>query len=343
MSSAWTKPGPLGITWRSVVLHVATWAIFVALAALTAVGDDSEVDTAKDPPDLSILLQVPVAIYAAFLLYHFTARRGRHVAFLLGLALISTAYPYVASSLYEDPIFMQDDNYLQGAVNVLIIILLALGVRAGYNLVERTAELRTLRAERAEAQLSALRAQINPHFLFNTLNNIYGVNIDDPERGSAMLLELAEVMRYHYDLSSRREVALSNEVDLIRSVVQLERLRLRENTTVTLDLPDQAELRGLRVPPLLLVPFVENAFKHGTHPSHAGEVHVRLTVSPDHLDFETRNPVYADRQTVSTGVGVDNVRKRLELTSKHDYELETGQHEGKWHVRLRLPIARESE
>lgn len=320
MSSAWTKPGPLGITWRSVVLHVATWAIFVALAALTAVGDDSEVDTAKDPPDLSILLQVPAAIYAAFLLYHFTARRGRHGAFLLGLALISTAYPYVASSLYEDPIFMQDDNYLQGAVNVLIIILLALGVRAGYNLVERTAELRTLRAERAEAQLSALRAQINPHFLFNSLNVLSALVKTDPARAEDFIQGLSTVYRYVLEVKGEQLVPLDRELTAARAYGELVGMRFgAERLRIDFDLEPRP---GERIVPLALQMLLENAVKHNGA-TRRSPLHVRLT--REGAEIVVRNnrvPLFepAERR----GIGLDNIRERYRLATGKDVRVVSG-------------------
>ena len=295
--------------------HALAWAIFWILLTVTVVStdpDDSPLELLRFGLDIFGAFGVP--IYLHFWLWSKTIAQRRYLTYgalsvvALGIwTYLSHAY---ASALRPN---FPEETLAQTALNTFFVVLVATGIRAIYRLFVRDRELRELRAQRAESQLAALRAQVNPHFLFNTLNNIYAVNLDDPERGSRMLLELAEVMRYHYDLSRQPTVALGQEVQLIESVIALERLRLRENTSLTVDLPPPEATAGLQIAPLLLVPLVENAFKHGTHPTQPSAVAIRLSLDGEALRFEVRNTLHPNRRTVSTGVGLDNLRERLRL------------------------------
>jgi len=233
----------------------------------------------------------------------------------------------------------QGGTYSQMVINTAFAIIFATGMRALYRSFKRQRELQELRAENVAAQLDGLRAQINPHFLFNTLNNIYGVNIDDSERGSEMILELAEVMRYHFDVSRQDQIPVSKEIQLIEAIVQLEQLRLRDNTDIAIDLPKEEKIKNLSIAPLLLVPLVENAFKHGAHPSKESFIELSLKQADNQLTFTVRNSYHPERKTISTGVGLVNVRKRLELIYGNQFKLTSGATDHVWEVILSIALS----
>ena len=326
---------------RTAARHALAWAFFWILLAVTVVSTDedgSPLELLRFGLDIFVAFGAP--IYLHFWLWSRTIPQRRYLMYGALSVVVLGAWTYLshayASTLRPN---FTEETLAQTALNTFFVVLVATGIRAIYRSFVRDRELRELRAQRAESQLAALRAQVNPHFLFNTLNNIYGVNLDDPARGSRMLLELADVMRYHYDLSRQPAVALRQEVQLIESVIALERLRLRENTTLAVDLPPGEETAGLQIAPLLLVPLVENAFKHGAHPTRASDIVVRLTIDGGALQFEVRNTLHPNRQTVSTGVGLDNLRERLRLLYGGAAHLRTDTSEEIYAARLTVPLS----
>ncbi|MCG2613698.1 histidine kinase [Terrimonas sp. NA20] len=171
-----------------------------------------------------------------------------------------------------------------------------------------------------EAELLFLRSQVNPHFLFNTLNNIYSLVYEQSPKAPGAMLQLSELMRYI--LYEKKElVSVRREWSYIENFITLQKLRfdhdLQLDITVTGDTDKQL------IPPYLLIPFIENAFKHGDFRNDS--LHIRLDVSSAKMDFEISNKVSNRNKDESGGIGMDNVKRRLELLypEKHILTYET--------------------
>lgn len=173
-----------------------------------------------------------------------------------------------------------------------------------------------------ERELEALKAQVNPHFLFNTLNSINATVVHDPEQARAMLVDLADLMRYTLDSFDRALVPLREEVRFVRAYLELERYRFSDRLAVTYDIDDAPEVLDASVPPMVLHPLVENAIKHGIAPSEAGgtiTLRIRLT-STEADERRVRvtiedtgvGPEGTDGETDGAGVGLANTSARLE-------------------------------
>jgi len=200
---------------------------------------------------------------------------------------------------------------------------------------------RSLVAEkaRAGAELDILRSQIHPHFYFNTLNNLYGLAQRGSPRTGGVILMLAGIMEYIiYDCRSET-VALQKEIHFIRSYVELERLRHEEDTDIRLRDEIPEGIQGLQIAPLLLIPFVENAFKHGSakQPGNQGMgVSIRASIEEERFCFEVVNET---RPVVSRpGLGLDNVRKRLDHLYPGRYRLEAAGEGNLFKVRLSIEV-----
>ena len=194
--------------------------------------------------------------------------------------------------------------------NIFFIVLASLGFQYFKRGIIGQYQIQELRAKTAEIELNTLRAQINPHFLFNTLNNIYAINQIDSSIGSEMLLELSDVMRYHLSFSKKDKVFLKDEIELLESYISLEKLRLQDNCVVKTNF---ASNNTVLVSPLLFLPFVENAFKHGTHPINYSFVTVDLKVEGNRVIFFVENSIIRDKKVIKTNIGLENTKKRLQL------------------------------
>ena len=193
--------------------------------------------------------------------------------------------------------------------------------------------LRLAEQEKLSAELSYLRAQINPHFLFNTLNSIYSMAIDKSESTPSAIIKLSTMMRYVVYDSSREKVDLSKEVGYIANYFELQKFRL--GNTVQLQFAYSGNPDGKLIAPMILAPFVENAFKHGVNPEVLSLIKVNLLVSEKYLEFSVFNNKVklGMRSNSSSGIGVENVKARLERLYPDEHKLlieETPEHYSVW-------------
>jgi len=171
--------------------------------------------------------------------------------------------------------------------------------------------------QQKESELSLLLSQLSPHFLFNTMNNLYGLAITQHEKIPALLLKLSDLLRYAVYETKQEFVSLNDELDYIRNYIELERIRVDEGLSLTVQMDNTGN--GIRIAPMLLIIFVENAFKHAKNTiGHKIVIDIKLSVSNGYIMFFAGNS-YKDRPDDGSlirerrGVGINNAIKRLEL------------------------------
>ena len=222
----------------------------------------------------------------------------------------------------------------------IVVLLLMFGANLGIKGYFRSREDRKRLAElvhqNLEQQLEYLRYQINPHFFMNTLNNIHALVDIDPQKAQETIVELSKMMRYVLYEGDRKGVPLSKEMEFIRTYVTLMQLRYTDKVTITLDLPSTLPDRTL--PPLLLISFIENAFKHGVSYLHDSFIEIGAAVSDDQLHFTCRNYKAETPNEEKGGVGLANVRKRLNLLYDRNYTLRIRDDATVYSVELIIPI-----
>ncbi len=194
-----------------------------------------------------------------------------------------------------------------------------------------------------EMELSVLRSQLNPHFLFNTLNNLYGVSLHEPARTPDMIMQLSQLLRYQLNSTRRTWVPLTDELEFLTSYIALETERVGSRCRVDFSGPTDQETTGYVVAPMVLMPFVENAFKHGTAGIKACEVRVDVRIEAANLHLHVVNTVPARaKASVSTGVGLENTRQRLEMLYAGTHQLTIEPSAEQYTVDLILPLQRHS-
>ena len=229
----------------------------------------------------------------------------------------------------------------------LLITLLVLGIATAITVVQHWQQEARLRErldqQRTEAELSLLKAQINPHFFFNTLNNIYSLTLIDGERARAALHRLSRMMRYVlYDTASGH-AQLSQEVAFIQDYITLMQLRLTDRVQVTFEHPEP--VREVLIAPMMLLPFVENAFKHGVAATAPSRIYIGLRQpTPGQLEIDVRNTLFPKPSTDlagSNGIGLTNTRRRLDLLYPGRYTLQVAEHTpaNEFDVKLRITVA----
>ena len=201
-------------------------------------------------------------------------------------------------------------------------------------------QLKEIENQKLSAELSFLKAQINPHFFFNTLNGIYALARKKSDQTPEIILKLSELMRYIIYEADTVKVLLSREVAHIENYIELQRIRLNDMFNVSFNVKGNAGLK--QIEPLLFSVFLENAFKHGIDYTQPGEILINLEIRDDELIFFIQNPI-AKRVPKSTngnnGVGLKNIKKRLNLVYPRRHELTITTNENKYTVELKLSLS----
>lgn len=201
-------------------------------------------------------------------------------------------------------------------------------------------EVKELERSRTEAELKNLRNQLNPHFLFNTLNNIYALIDISPDKARLSILQLSDMMRHVLYNDKSRYIQLSKELRFIEDYVSLMKLRMNDNLEITVDLPKDSE--GVMVAPLMFISLVENAFKHGVSTAKPSFLTIDIKLNEQGIICKVENSYFpkGKEDNSGSGIGISNLRKRLDLIYGSDYVYNTEHDDKKYVAILILPVKR---
>lgn len=192
-----------------------------------------------------------------------------------------------------------------------------------------------------EMELKLLRAQLNPHFMFNTFNNLYGISLQEPARVPDLILQVSKLMRYQLDNNYKSWVPVKDELEFIESYISLEEERIGRRCDIQYEFVNHSPEKRNYIAPMMLGPFIENAFKHGTNSMESCYVHIHISVKDSWLEMQIRNsiPKNIDASQVSTGIGLQNAQQRLNILypgKKHRLRLHTSDTEYTVNLALHL-------
>ncbi|GAB1414833.1 hypothetical protein MASR2M117_02390 [Paludibacter sp.] len=194
---------------------------------------------------------------------------------------------------------------------------------------------RQSREEKQKAELESLKSQVNPHFLFNTLNGIYALALEKSEKTSEVIIKLSGLMRYNISEIQKDKVLLKNEIEYLRDYIELQKMRL-ENTVVIRFDTENINME-MFIAPLLLIPFVENAFKYGVNPKQVSEIFIQISRIKDVFLFIVSNEKVDIQNTdIKNETGIINVKRRLDLLYPNKHELNIRETDEKYVVELKL-------
>ena len=230
-------------------------------------------------------------------------------------------------------------------LSVFIIVILMIGANLGVKYYflneEEKKHLALLKEQSLKQELDYLRYQINPHFIMNTLNNIHALVDIDPEQAKDSIVDMSRMMRYLLYDSDNQYVTLPNVVTFLNKYLNLMKLRYTDQVKLNLNVPESPS-EDIVVAPLVFIPFVENAFKHGVSYNKPSEIDISIEKKDDRLVFHSSNTKSNVKHEFG-GVGLNNVTKRLELIYGNDYTLDIKDEDDTYSVTLDLPVRHASE
>lgn len=226
----------------------------------------------------------------------------------------------------------------------IIITALVLGIGTSITAIQKWQKDRQKREElekdKVTSELSVLKAQINPHFFFNTLNNIYALTALDAELAGKAIHQLSRMMRYLLYDTQAGHTMLSQEIAFVKDYISLMQLRITDAVKLTINTPEQ--LRDMLLAPMILLPFIENAFKHGVRATQPCYVDMAITQRDKVLDMVVRNSVIKDNSVsleVNSGIGLVNTKRRLDLLYPGKYQLDIQELDADYNVHLVLDLS----
>lgn len=217
-------------------------------------------------------------------------------------------------------------------------------LRENYQLREAALTHKSLESSKLKAELDSLKAQINPHFLFNSLNNIYSHSLLESKRTPELILKLSGLLNYIIYECQDEVVPLEKEIEFLRNYVDLEQVRIDESVQVSFDIDISDPM--VQVAPLIFVPLIENAFKHGVNIS-AENPYIKINLSLDdklHLNFSCQNlkDDFADEHKQGGGIGLENVRKRLDLIYPEKHGFVINENDMEYSIAVKLDLGEPS-
>jgi sensor histidine kinase YesM len=305
--------------------HLIGWGALLLLILLQNDLSDWEFEDYYSIISLIVFMGIGVYVNLYFLIPRYLfLKKYSHYALFVSILILSTSLLFVIwISKFE-----QIDWFSRFIVMVIIVVFSLMMTSAGkflFEYLQKMIKLKEIENKQLKAELNILKSQVNPHFLFNTLNNLYGlITQNENQKAAEITLKLAELTRYLLESSKKEKVSIKRELQFIEDYLCLEKIRLSNNTDIKFDVSGIEE--EMFVAPLLFIPLVENAFKHGLQTvTEKSFAHFSLAIQGDDLFFEAKNSIGKKFQNYSTsGTGIANLKNRLQLIypEKHQLDIE---------------------
>jgi len=347
----------------TILIHVLGWvAFFVFPFVLLNSPADShgmEFRSMKPPNPPPALLPFFIINNFLFILFfylnlfyllpqlYYKKKKAAYLITIFILLLVAVYLPsFIKTQLVPEPLFFDknfprrpfnDKDRIFGFLQFLIIWFLSsiISLSQRYRRMER--HHKEIKEQKLNAELSYLKAQVNPHFLFNTLNNIYALSICQSEQTPEAILKLSAIMRYATQDAEAEKVPLEKELDYLNNYIALQQLRSNKNLEVNFE--TKGDYSHQVIAPLLLINFIENAFKHGVSNHVACFVHIKIHVADNQLQMEVINKIMEGIKMDSTSTGADNTKRRLQLQYPENHILDIDEKDGLYKVTLQLNLA----
>jgi len=324
------------------------WLVFYALNFYFSPSEISFAKALLWSAGNTLIFLIAVTINLKVLLPKFMLRQSivSYLALLIGISLLLTPFITLFNVWIRDSYNVHNQNPLVQAhfhfINLVIITALSSLVRIPLEWLKIQSEKNELVAKNMETELQSLKNQINPHFLFNTLNNLYALTLKKSELAPMIVLKLSDMMRYMLYECNEPEVFLEKEFQYIENYIEIEKIRHISDNQISLHFDPKLYLKKLA--PLLLIPFVENSFKHGLQASlEKSYINIQAKLINGSIEFKVTNskPLPTPGLSLSGktgGVGLANVKKRLELIYPDRFNLQIDDQADYFSVTLKVKL-----
>lgn len=342
-----------------IILHIGFWLFYLLINGYVEVAlvnysyfDLPFWERIYKGFSVQFMVLIPVIMVTYFIMYYLLPKhleaKAYHRLFLEGalalvlaiigyrLILIYILYPFVYHETYEHRSFLAMlPRHVWTLLDILSIVAIAVSIKLSRLRLAGVEREKQLMQEKLESELHFLRAQTNPHFLFNTLNNIYALARKKSDLTADVVMRLSKILRFMLYECTSPSIALCEEIKVLQDYIALEQLRYNERLSVQFE--EEVDEPHTPIAPLLLLPLVENAFKHGVSETRfASKVEIGLSLKQKRLNFRVLNSKAQDLEERSSGIGLNNIQRQLELIYPGCYRLEISDQKDTFLVELEL-------
>ncbi|WP_241461407.1 sensor histidine kinase [Aquimarina macrocephali] len=293
---------------NKIVVYKILGLILLLIVAIT-------VDSYWKIPDNPIVIFLITLFWLGVFYVLFSSFFKKYKLFILVIYTIAISYFFYVRLFSKNL-----DTYLNDEKDIAFIILtLPIPILIMLWLFEQWKWLKTLKAEKGKAELALLKSQVNPHFFFNTLNNLYGLTVEKSDSAPEVVLKLSDMMRYTIYEGKQDVVSLKDEIKYLENYIELHKIRYQKKVVITFDYTyDEDD----KIAPLLFIILLENAFKHGVERlTKDAYIHINLTAKDDIISFCIENNYEEPKETSQHGIGLDNLKDRLKLIYPKKHKL----------------------
>jgi LytS/YehU family sensor histidine kinase len=274
--------------------------------------------------------------------------KKRYALYIVSLAVTIVIYGVIKYSIayrfFQHEVLARETGHIIGfwpyflytIFSSLIYVFLSIALKFASDWFRNERIQRDLENQRLSAELSFLKSQINPHFLFNSLNSIYSLAYQRSETTPEAILKLSEIMRYMLYECNDNKVALSKELQYLQNYIDLQKIRFGKKSYI--DFKVEGRVEHQQIVPLLLIAFIENAFKHGIANDPLSPISLLVDVDAEHLHFYIRNKKHNNNRDTIGGIGLNNVKRRLDLLYPGKYNLDITEDEQTYTCELSLVL-----
>ena len=322
-----------------ILIHIIGWGIMFGFPFFFVERGNGNINWWAYVRHAAVPLSFMIVFYANYFLlvprYLFQNQAKRYVVYNIILLCAIGVLLHLWQSLPFAPSFAPKPKragmppgwlfFLRDMLSLVFTIGLSAAIRMSARWTQNEAARKEAEKSRAEAELKNLRNQLNPHFLLNTLNNIYALIAFDSDKAQQAVQELSKLLRYVLYDNQQTYVPLCKEVDFIRNYIELMRIRLSSNVKMTTQFDIQPDSQTL-IAPLIFISLIENAFKHGISPTETSFISIRISESNKEVICEIRNSNHPKtmEDKSGSGVGLEQVSRRLEILYPGDYTWSKG-------------------
>lgn len=329
------------LTWTNFYNHPRTWRHLIVWALVFAffwAAGSRDTDVASDELH-KVFLYISIfvgLIYYSFYVYNRFSKTREYVKLFALLSVGITIAAFIDEQVHSSVSTVGEiKGFWANMIVFPMMLLVAFGVKLSYRGSVQALTIEKLRRKTVEGELKLLKSQINPHFLFNTLNNIYATNLEDHNKANDIILELADLLRYQLESDKKDKVLLSTEIKNLKGYINLEKIRVKD---CVINFTENGEYGQAEISPLLLLPLIENAFKYGTGIKQ-GNIEVKTDFQDGTFSFSCKNNIVQSKGKIhSGGIGLQNVQKRLELMYSNSHEFDIKQTKGRFEVELKVRL-----
>ncbi|MCD4772324.1 MAG: histidine kinase [Bacteroidales bacterium] len=338
-----------------IIWHILFWLLYLILHAFSSniYYEDSNIYKILAKYSISIPIDILAAYFTAYYLLPKFLLKGKYIHFMVIFFLSAIffiffqralmfyiSYPIFYSESYQNIKFFKI-NYIFSFFNIYAIVGIFASIKLLKYWFKNQQTTRLLEKEKLEAELKFLKSQIHPHFLFNTLNNLYALTLDKSDLAPEVVIKLSDLLDYMLYECNTPKVSLDKEIKLINDYLSLEKIRYRKELIINFDISGKTS--GKQIAPMLLLPFIENSFKHGLSKKKNNPwINITLVTKNEALHFNVKNnkaiSKIMKKEEYTEGIGLKNVRRRLDLLYEGAYKLELMDNDDSFEINLEINL-----